>query len=76
MTFRASWTVEERPSTFETDLLRRPWIVETSRERIGQPWRAEDHAALLQHLQAVDQLLLAWLQRYGPPRDLSSEAGL
>jgi len=66
MTFRASLMDGERSPAFEVDSLPRPWIVEASRERIGQPWRAEDHVALLEHLQAVDQLLLEWFQRYGP----------
>ena len=76
MTFPISEGTEGQPPSIDSDLLPRPWIVETSQERIGQPWRAEDHAALLQHLEAVDQLLLAWFQRYGPTNEGSLQDGL
>ena len=72
MTTPESRGTERQWPAYEADLLPRPWMVEVSRERIGQAWRAEDHAALMRHLEAVDQLLLAWFERYGAIGNSSS----
>lgn len=39
------------------------WIVETSEQKIGQVWTAEDHAALVRQIGEADRLYQRLMER-------------